>query len=159
MSTKVTFDWWAIEQFDTMAQAKEYILNGEVKQDGEEGLLFKWHPKQPGDGKKRSYFLCKTHKECKFMARAIFVGNGFECQITNDVVHECAEPAPVRQGSGINVVQRQRIVELVDLGLTAGRIFNELSKAELERCKLLKKRPLKRVAGGYRGECSPPCLA
>ena len=142
-----------------MAEAKYYILNGGVQQDGEERLDFMWHPKQPGDGKKRSYFLCRTHKDCKFMARAMNVGNCFECQITSDIAHECAEPALLRQGSGINVVQRQRIVELVDLGLTAGRIFNELSKAELERCKLLKKRPLKRVAGGYRGECSPPCLA
>lgn len=154
MSTKQKFEWCPIKNCDTMAAAKSHILNGVVTDDGQTRLQFRWHPKQPGDGRNRCYFLCKSHKDCNFMARAVNVGTCFQCQMVSNVPHTDAEPALIREGCGINMLQQQRIMELIDLGLTAGRIFNELTKAELSKCKLLNMHPPKRVGGGYRGEHS-----
>ena len=148
-------EWSSVKFFTSMSKAKRFVLDGNIEGSGGAKLHFKWHPTNPGNGKTISQFRCNTHVDCKFMARCIYVDvQCFECQVPVNVQHSKDDPCFVRQGCTITVQQMDSIYKMVDLGLTPGRIWNQMLEDEEKRCKDKSIRAEKRADGGLVGERS-----
>lgn len=156
MSIK-SIEWQCVYAFDTMDECTSYILGGHIVDSKEQEVKFKWHPTRPGDGKRCSVFVCKTHAECPFMVRCQKVDVGvFELQVAVGIEHT-GEAATLRAGCDISMHHLEEIQKMVETGAKPGRIFSTLTKREETRCRRLRIIPAVRPEGGLEGAMDANC--
>ena len=134
-----------------MQECKDFIKEGLFP--GQEGptLRFCWHPTVPGNGVERAYFVCRSHKNCPFRARAVMLGGSFYVQVVAGVEHSNELTGKTRLNGSLTTHEREKVRELVDGGAKPAAILSSLTAAELKRCEGAKIPLVKRPTGGLAG--------
>ena len=138
-----------------MQECKEYIERG-VGLDwagGTQALKFARHRSAPGDGVLFCVYICKSHKDCQFVARGVKTDSTFWVQADANQQHTKDIRVAARKNSTFTREQQEAVVDLIDSGARPAAILSSLTAKELQRCSNANKTPMKRATGGLAGAC------
>lgn len=142
------------DTFSTMEEVKCFLLGGEMLHEGYP-LQFKWHPKTPGDGRRTSMFICKSHQNCPYVVKGVFSGGTYKVQMIRGVSHSYAAQSVIRTNSCWTDQQLQQVKKLMDAGCKPAQIETSLTKDVLRKCRSQKVEAEKRDDGGLVGARFP----
>ena len=143
--------WETVQEGEDMSACKAIIRSGGLSGPDGATLQFKWHPTQPGDGRRRANSLCTSHVDCLVICRAAAIGGKFFVQVS---AHEHSD-VPVDRGRlsfALSTGQRDLVRTLVNTGTRPAAIVASLTLQEVEKCKDAGIQPEKRAEGGLVGK-------
>ena len=147
--------WISVAELDCMQDCKDYILGGMLLDDQGKSLNFRWHPTQPGNGKRTCHFQCSTHVNCGFSAKGVLVAGTYWVQVLADVEHSPQKALRKRSNSCMTCAQVEELKHMVNAGAKPAAIQSSFTVRELEKCKKGKVKVAKRANGGLAGKS--PC--
>lgn len=143
--------WETVQEGDNLEACKSVIRSGGLVGPDGAKLQFKWHPTQPGDGKRKANFQCASHEGCPVVCRAVMIGGKYFVQVSGDD-HSGIPLDKCRLSSSMASGQVDLVRTLVNTGARPAAIVTSLTLKEQEKCKEAGIQPEKRCDGGLVGK-------
>ena len=143
--------WETVQEGDSLKACTSVIKSGGLVGPDGAKLHFKWHPTQPGDGKRQAKFQCASHEGCPVVCRAVMIGGKYFVQVSGDD-HSDIPVDRCRLSSSMSSGQLDTVRTLVNTGARPAAIVTSLTLTEQEKCKEAGIQPDKRPDRGLVGK-------
>ena len=149
--------WEPVVEKDSMQECKDYIRNGGLLSDDEKQspLKFVWHPTCPGNGVTQARFICRSHKDCPVVVKAVAAGDKYWVQTLAGVPHSNEIEPRHRKNGRLTYAQVEAVRTALDTGAKPAGILSSMTSKELDRCKTANVEATKRPRGGLTGAREP----